>query len=254
MNKMHKILILLTNASESPNSHFKTGFDIRELALMLQEFRAHSIRHEQTPKSFMDSVVFASLHGGPAPISPSSAEIGSKEQSVKDFLADEQVISRIRNTEPLESLNSNDFMAILVPGGHGPLFDLAQSERVGKFLEKCYFSPGGETGQKCLICAVCHGVGCLIRMKNGQTGEPFVKGRRLTCTSMPEENTERWANEMPFMLEEKMREMGALLTFAAPHTSNVVVDERLITGQNTESCREVIQKMIQITESWKTNE
>lgn len=221
---------------------------------MLKELRNHS---PTQPGTLLESLVFATPEGGPAPISPSSAEAGLKEQSVKEFMADASTLNRLRNTENLESLRPSDFIAVIVPGGHGPMFDLASNEKVGRFLEKCFYSPEG-----CLIVAVCHGVAALATMKKpGAGGEPFVKGRRLTCTSMQEENTEKWGEDLPFQVEERMKELGALLTFVPPHKSNVIVDEagagaeegrgRLITGQNTESCREAVGKMIQIMESWK---
>lgn len=245
--KNDRILILLTNVHESSNKKKKTGFDVRELAIMIQELKSKWNQRTKSPKEFMDMLTFASARGGPAPIDPKSVEQGQQEPSVKEFLGDYDVINRIRNTEPIENLNPEDYLAILIPGGHGAMFDLAECNETADFLEDAYFESNA------ILCSVCHGAAAFIGMKHPENDEwAFLRDKNVTCISNEEEKNMDWVEEIPFMLEDKLKELGAKLSFAPkPHQPHVVVDERLVTGQNTESSKLVIERLTEMIESFK---
>jgi len=118
------------------------------------------------------------------------------------------------------------------------MWDLADSKHVRQLLEAFYLANKP-------IGAVCHGVAALLTAKDGQ-GVPIVKNKQLTCFSNAEETSARLADIVPFLLETELVLLGAHYTKGAVYTSHVVIDEKLITGQNPASSFVAAQKVIEM--------
>jgi putative intracellular protease/amidase len=134
------------------------------------------------------------------------------------------------NTKPLKDFvgRAAEFDAILYPGGHGPLFDLATDETSIKLIEE--FWAAGK-----IVSAICHGPVVFSKAKT-QDGEPLVKGRRVTCFTDKEEELVGLTTAVPWLVEKDLRESGAIFENAPePWGSKAVIDGKLITGQNPAS-------------------
>lgn len=165
-------------------------------------------------------VTVASLRGGKAPIDPRSLP----ETADEDTAA---AMKELENTLPLHEVNTGEFDAIFLPGGHGTMFDLPASDELARVLRSFY-----ESGR--VIAAVCHGPAGLL----GATltdGSPLVKGKRVTGFTNEEERAAGLDKLMPFLLEDRLRELGAAFVGAPPWSDHVERDGLLITGQNPQS-------------------
>lgn len=209
---MAKLLIVVTSHSEMPNGH-KTGLWLEEYSVPYNEFVAAGF-----------DIVTASPKGGAAPIDPRSFE--EKEESA----AFAGALKHLEDTQPLANIDPEQFDAIFFPGGHGPMFDLAQDARVKELLR--HFVSAGK-----VQAAVCHGPAAFV-------GTNIVKGKRVTAFTDEEEREVHLDKVVPFLLEDKLREEGALFEAAPKWSDHVVVDGLLITGQNPQSSASTAQAVI----------
>ena len=202
-----RILMVVTNACEAKN-HDKTG-------VWLEEF-------DRPYLAFLDEdyiITVASPTGEIAPIDPAS------ESLIKDIKWNEAK-KALNDTLPLDTVDYTVYDAIVLPGGHGPMFDLAVNETLGEIIN--YFDKHHK-----LIAAICHGpAGLLPAVKDGI---PFVNGRKLTCFTNDEEYAYKKENMVPFFLEDALKNAGALFTKSDVGAINVIQDDNLITGQNFQS-------------------
>lgn len=206
---MAKLLMVVTSHSEMPNGH-KTGLWLEEYAVPYNEFVAAGF-----------DVVTASPKGGSAPIDPRSFD---DKAAATTFAA---AMEQIGQTKRLSDVDPEAFDAIFFPGGHGPMFDLAQDARVKELLR--HFVDAGK------VCgAVCHGPAALVGAKTA-SGESIVAGKRVTSFTDEEEREVQLDKVVPFLLEDKLREEGARFENAPKFTDHVVTDGLLITGQNPQS-------------------
>ena len=130
--------------------------------------------------------------------------------------------------KPLGELKPEDYDVVFVPGGHGPMFDLALATNItGDFLAKAY-----KAGK--IVSAVCHGPAALVSAKLSED-QPLVKGHEVACFTNDEEAAVKLDKYMPFALESKLRELGAHTVGGKPWEPLVVTSDRLITGQNPNS-------------------
>ncbi|CDC20555.1 putative peptidase C56 family protein [Clostridium sp. CAG:306] len=210
MEKTKKILIVVTNTSDSGDLH-KTGVWLEEFAVPYYAFQDEGYE-----------VTVASPLGGVAPIDENSLEC--KNPTEWDYTK-----KYLDNTKKLDEVDYKTYDAIFIPGGHGPMFDLAQNELLGEIVSYFY-----NTHKP--VAALCHGPAGLINAKT-ETNEPIVKGMRLTSFTNEEEKIIKKDKMVPFLLESKLRQIGALFEDAAPWSEHVVVDENLITGQNPASAK-----------------
>jgi putative intracellular protease/amidase len=123
-----------------------------------------------------------------------------------------------------------------MPGGHGAMFDLADNEIVKQTLAK--FADAGKT-----VSAVCHGPASLVDVKL-KNGKYLVEGKQVTSFTNNEEDEVNMSAKMPFMLESKLKEQGALFNAKGNWEDNVVVDGKLITGQNPSASKSIADAII----------
>ncbi len=221
---MKKILIVVTNTSlmghhkGDSNNIVETGVWLEEFAVPFYAFKEAGF-----------DITVASPLGGVSPIDPASLECKNptKWDYTKEYLD---------NTSKLSFIDYKTFDAIFLPGGHGPMFDLAQDMLLGEIVSYFYNSHK-------IVSAVCHGPAGLINAKT-KTGDSIVKGMQLTCFTNEEEKMVQKDKLVPFMLESKLRQLGAYFNEAAPWNENVIVDSNLITGQNPESSKKLAETVI----------
>jgi putative intracellular protease/amidase/uncharacterized protein YciI len=169
-------------------------------------------------------VVVASPKGGSVPIDPHSKPTAT-ESSVWG-----QAIRALEKSVPLPSVSSVHFDGIFLPGGHGPMFDLAKNETLASLLRAFH-------AEKKPIGAVCHGPAGLANVKL-ENGQYLVAGKEVTSYSWEEEILAQLDKDVPFSLEGTLKEHGGLYTAPHPRKSHVVVDGLLVTGQNPASSRD----------------
>ena len=220
-----KILMVLTSHNELGNTGEKTGF-------WLEEFAAPYY-------TFLDAgaqLVLASPLGGQPPLDPKSDLPDFQTPATERFKKDEQAQQVLANTVKLEDVSQADFDAVFYPGGHGPLWDLAESDQSIALIEA--FAQAGKP-----ISFVCHAPGVLRHVK-AANGEPLIKGRKVTGFTNGEEAGVELTDVVPFLIEDEFIRLGGHYEKGADWQPHVVEDGRLITGQNPASSEAVAQALI----------
>eukprot|EP00455_Lapot_gusevi_P003725 TRINITY_DN1150_c0_g1_i1.p1 TRINITY_DN1150_c0_g1~~TRINITY_DN1150_c0_g1_i1.p1 ORF type:complete len:226 (-),score=98.33 TRINITY_DN1150_c0_g1_i1:41-718(-) len=191
-------------------------------------------------KVFADAnvpVEFASPLGGKAPLDPGSAEAFAADPVCQEFLAVNSV--RLENTTKLSEINPQDVSIVFYVGGHGPMFDLA-TDQTSLALIRSVYENGGVVG------AVCHGPAALVNATLSD-GTPLVHNKNVTGFTNQEEDIVQLTQAMPFLLETSLVQKGAHFHAAdAPFGAKVVVDERLVTGQNPASASGVGEALLKL--------
>ncbi|GFS16559.1 thiamine biosynthesis protein ThiJ [Elysia marginata] len=219
-----KILIILTSTDKMGDTGKPTGWYLPELA--------HPYKVLVEAGFEMDSI---SPKGGKSPVDPGSVEAYKDDPVCQWFHKDDKAQALVNSTKTAGQINPSDYVAVLYPGGHGPMFDLANDATIAEITSKV-FNNGG------VVAAVCHGPAGLVPVKIN--GEPIVKGRKVTAFSNAEEDAMQLSSAMPFMLETKLKEQGGQFAAAALWQNHVVVDGKLITGQNPNSAHAIAEAMI----------
>ncbi len=204
-----KILMLLTEVDRF-DEHHKTGVWFEEFAIPYLKFLDEGF-----------DVTVATIHGKESPIDPASDNL---IEDIKWHMAKEA----LKKPEKLSDINCAYYDAVVIPGGHGPLYDLADSEDVGQTLLSFY-------EQSKLIAAICHGPAALLSAK--RNGIPMVKGYELTSFTNEEEIEAKKEKLVPFSVEDKLKEAGANFVKNAPGDIYIVEDRNFITGQNYQSAK-----------------
>lgn len=226
-----KVLIVLTSHAQLGNSGKKTGYWLEELAAPYYTFRDAGA-----------DLVLASPQGGQPPLDPRSTEPSYLTADTHRFAADAAAQAQLAATVRLDTVKQEDFDGVFYPGGHGPLFDLAEDPHSIKLMED--FLAADKP-----VALVCHAPGALRNVKNPD-GSPLVKGKRFTGFS----NTEEVAIDpalpgiIPFLLEDELRAKGGLYSKVANWLPYVVTDGRLITGQNPASAGPTAEALIKLLE------
>lgn len=182
-------------------------------------------------------VTVASIKGGPVPFDPRSIS-GSEPQpdSVQRLLADKPVMDALQNTPSIDALDSLLYDAIFLPGGHGTMWDLAQSEALAHRIAD--LDARGKP-----IAAVCHGPAGLTHVKR-RDGTWLVSGRKVTGFTNAEERKVGLAKSVPFLLQDRLVERGADFVEADVFQPHALRDGNLITGQNPASSEQTAQLML----------
>jgi putative intracellular protease/amidase len=210
---MKKILMILTSHKEMENTDSTTGVWLGEFTDPYYEF---------IDKGY--EITLASPKGGKPPIDPLSLLTENITASNRRFEDDEKAKQALNNTLKLEEVKASDFDALFFPGGHGPIWDLANNETSGRIILDFL-------GQRKYVGAVCHGPAALIKAAELQPG--LLNGKRITGFSNAEEVLAMRSNNVPWKLETRLKELGADYHVAqVPFTSHVEEDGLLITGQN----------------------
>jgi len=220
-----KILMVLTSHNELGNTGEKTGFWLEEFAAPYYTFTDAGAE-----------LVLASPLGGQPPLDPKSDLPDFQTPATERFKQDQQAQQVLANTVKLENVSHTDFDAVFYPGGHGPLWDLAESEQSVSLIEA--FERAGKP-----ISFVCHAPGVLRHVKT-DNGEPLIKGRKVTGFTNGEEAGVELTDVVPFLIEDEFIRLGGHYEKGADWEPHVVEDGRLITGQNPASSEAVAQALI----------
>lgn len=220
-----KVLMVLTSHSELGNTGKKTGFWLEEFAAPYYVF-----------KDAGAEVVLASPQGGQPPLDPKSDLPDFQTGMTDRFKADPAAQRELANTLKLDSVRQDDFDAVFYPGGHGPLWDLAESQTSISLIE-AFTRAGKLTG------FVCHAPGVLRHVK-AASGEPLVKGRQVTGFTNGEEADVELTDIVPFLVEDELIALGANYQKGPNWGSFIVEDGQLITGQNPGSSEAVAKALV----------
>ncbi len=220
-----KILFVVTSHSALGHTGEKTGFWVEEFAApyyVLVDAGA--------------TIDIASPNGGQPPVDPKSELADAQTAATKRFYADTNAIDKMANTIKLGAVNKDDYDAVFYPGGHGPLWDLANDTDSIALIEGFYKT------QK-PIAFVCHAPAALIKTK-AEIGQPLVKGKKLTGFSDTEEEAVGLSKVVPFLLEDELKKLGAHYSKGADWSSYTEQDGLLITGQNPGSSEAVANLLL----------
>jgi putative intracellular protease/amidase len=210
-----KILMVLTSHDMLGNTGRKTGFWLEEFAAPYYVF-----------KDAGEQITLASPKGGQPPLDPKSNEPDFQTDLTRRFEKDPEAKKVLANTVRLDAIKPGDFDTVFYPGGHGPMWDLAEDKASIKLLETMYAA-----GKP--IALVCHAPGVLRHVKAG--GKPLVQGKKVTGFSNTEEEAVGLTKVVPFLVEDELKRLGGIYSKAADWQPYVVTDGLLITGQNPAS-------------------
>jgi len=222
-----KIVMVLTSHSALGNTGKKTGFWLEEFAAPYFVFRDAGA-----------AITLASPRGGQPPLDPKSDEPAAQTQATARFKQDAGAQSALATTVELSKVRVAEFDAVFYPGGHGPLWDLANDKHSIDLIESVYAA-----GKP--VAFVCHAPGVLRNVK-AKDGSPLVKGKHVTGFSDSEEDAVQLTNVVPFLVEDELKRLGGLYAKGPDWSSFVLVDGNLITGQNPASSVEAAHEELQM--------
>jgi putative intracellular protease/amidase len=220
-----KILMVLTSHDTLGNTGLKTGFWLEELAAPYYAFLAAGAE-----------VILASPDGGQPPLDPKSNEPSFQTDLTRRFEADAEANAKLAVTVRLDSISQADYDAVFYPGGHGPLWDLAEDVNSIQLIQS--FLAAGKPAA-----LVCHAPGVLRHVKKPD-GTPLVEGKQVTGFTNTEEEAVGLTNVVPFLVEDVLKANGGLYSKGEDWSSYVVSDGLLITGQNPGSSAEAAQVLV----------
>jgi len=208
---MPKVLFALTSHFKDENG-WESGCYVLEVAVPYFHLIKNGI-----------DIDFISPKGGTVPVK----KLDLDDPKVKSFLKDKEAGEKFYASKLPSEVNSEDYDAIYFPGGHGVVFDLPHNMEIAGIASDIYENGG-------IVCAVCHGGAGLLNVKKSD-GNYLIKGKNVTGFSNCEEIAIGTETNVPFLLEDALKERGANYSCAANWQEYVVVDDRLITGQNPAS-------------------
>ena len=211
-----KILMVLSSHDKLGDTGRKTGFWLEEFAAPYYVFTDAGAQ-----------VTLVSPKGGQPPLDPKSDEPDAQTDSTRRFKADDAAQSALAHTGKLADVSGNGFDAVFYPGGHGPLWDLAEDKNSIRLIEAMIAA-----GKP--VAAVCHAPAVLRHVRGGD-GSPLVKGRKVTGFTNSEEAAVQLSAIVPFLVEDMLIEKGGDYSKVADWQPHVVRDGLLITGQNPAS-------------------
>lgn len=210
-----KILMVLTSHDQLGTTGHKTG-------LWLEEFAAPYFVFRDTGAD----LTLASPKGGQPPIDPKSNLPENQTEAMARFKKDETAQKALAHTVRLTDVKAEDFDTVFYPGGHGPMWDLAESP-VSIALIKSFYNSGKP------VALVCHAPGVLRHVTH--LGKPLVKGKRVTGFTNEEEEAVQLTKVVPFLVEDELKRLGAIFEKVPNWQPFSIVDGLLITGQNPAS-------------------
>jgi putative intracellular protease/amidase len=224
---MARVLMVLTSHDRLGDTGQPTGFWLEEFAAPYYVLR----------DAGMD-ITLASPKGGAPPVDPKSDAPGEETPSMKRFRGDPEAQRALANTARLSTVSPDDYDAVFYPGGHGPLWDLAEDRSSIALIERLHAA-----GKP--VAAVCHGPAVLRRAKAAD-GSPLVKGRRVTGFANSEEAAVGLTDVVPFLIEDALQANGGEYSKAEDWASHTVVDGNLITGQNPASSEATAHALVEM--------
>lgn len=222
-----KILMVLTSHDQLGDTGKKTGFWLEEFAAPYYVF-----------KDAGADITLASPKGGQPPIDPSSDAEGAQTEATKRFKSDEAAQKELAHTAVLAKVSADGFDAIFYPGGHGPLWDLAEDGDSKSLIETFAASDRA-------IGAVCHAP-AVFKHPKGADGKPLVSGKKVTGFTNTEEDGVGLTDVVPFLVEDMLTANGGDYHKGDDWASFVVTDGKLVTGQNPASSEEAAHKLLSL--------
>jgi putative intracellular protease/amidase len=235
-----RVLIVTTSHAEMGDTGKRTGLWLEELSTPYYALKDAGL-----------AVTLASIRGGEIPFDPASLPAASGTspgeepteqqevpESVRRFLADEDAMRLARSTASIDQLAGIDHDALFMPGGHGTMWDYPGNAKLAEMIL------AAERDGK-VVASVCHGPACLTGV-NRAGGRPLVEGRRVTGFTNAEEEAVGLAKVVPFLLESRLRQLGAQFESAGEWQPFAVRDGRLVTGQNPQSSELVARHVVEL--------
>jgi putative intracellular protease/amidase len=228
-----KILMVLTSHDQLGDTGRKTGFWLEEFAAPYFVFRDAGVE-----------LTLASPKGGQPPIDPKSDLPEGQTPAMDRFKQDKAAQLALSHTAKLADMKSADFDTVFYSGGHGPMWDLAESADSAALLESFYNS-----GKP--IALVCHAPGVLRHVT--YMGAPLVKGKHVTGFTNGEEAAVGLTHVVPFLVEDEMMRLGAIFEKVADWQPFSIIDGRLVTGQNPASSTVTARSLVNLLVGEKIN-
>ena len=213
---MTKILMVLTSHDRLGDTGHKTGFWLEEFAAPYYILKDAGL-----------DVTLASPKGGQPPLDPKSDDPASQTEAMRRFKGDREAQAALARTAKLSTISPEDFDGVFYPGGHGPLWDLAEDRDSIALIESLYAA-----GKP--VAAVCHGPAALRHAK-APDGSPLVRGKAVTGFADTEEAAVQLTQVVPFLVEDMLKQNGGKYSKAADWQPYAVSDGNLVTGQNPAS-------------------
>jgi len=221
-----KIVMVLTSHDQLGNTGRKTGFWLEEFAAPYFVFRDAGVQ-----------LTLASPKGGQPPIDPKSDLPENQTDAMARFKRDAVAQQALSQTVKLADVRAEDYDSIFYVGGHGPMWDLADNP-VSIALIESFYNAGKP------VAAVCHSPAVFHKVT--YKGAPLVKGKRVTGFTNGEEAAVQLTHVVPFLVEDELKRVGGRYEKAADWQSFVVVDGRLLTGQNPASSTAAAQALLKL--------
>ena len=221
-----KILMVLTSHDQLGDTGRKTGFWLEELAAPYYVF-----------KDAGAEIVLASPKGGQPPLDPKSNEPDFQTDLTRRFEADAAANAALATTVRLNSVSQAGFDTVFYPGGHGPMWDLAEDPDSIKLIESTLAA-----GKPLAI--VCHSPGALRHVRKPD-GRPLVEGKKVTGFANTEEEAVGLTKVVPFLVEDELKRLGGIYSKGPDWQPYVVTDGLLITGQNPASSGPAAKLLLQ---------
>lgn len=221
-----KILMVLTSHDQLGDTGKKTGFWLEEFAAPYYVFKDAGVQ-----------ITLASPKGGQPPLDPKSDDPGAQTDATRRFKADADAQQVLANTLVLASVRPGDFDAVFYPGGHGPLWDLAEDAQSIALIEKT-FAAGKP------LALVCHAPG-VLRHAKAPDGKHLVDGKKVTGFTNSEEEAVQLTKVVPFLVEDMLKAAGGQYAKGADWAPYVLTDGNLITGQNPASSEQGAHAVLQ---------
>lgn len=222
---MKKVLFVLTSHEDLGNTGEKTGFWIEEFATPYYVMKDNGVE-----------ITLASPKGGQPPIDPKSASPDFQTPATVRFNGDKETQEILSKTIKLETVNQADYDAVFYPGGHGPLWDLAEDKNSIALIESFYRNDKP-------VAAVCHAPAIFKHTKNTD-GTSLVKGKKVTGFTNGEEAAVQLTSVVPFLVEDMLKSNGGIYSKKADWNPYAVEDGLLITGQNPASSELVAELLL----------
>jgi putative intracellular protease/amidase len=222
-----KVLIVLTSHDQLGDTGEKTGFWLEEFAAPYYVLADAGV-----------GITLASPGGGQPPLDPKSDEPDFQTEATERFKQDSDARAALANTVKLSEVSAADYDAVFYPGGHGPLWDLAEDADSIGLIEAMY-------GAGKPVAAVCHAP-AVLRHARAADGSPLVKGKSVTGFSNTEEEAVQLTGIVPFLLEDELKARGANYSRAGDWHPYAITDGQLITGQNPASSELVAKALLEL--------
>tara|TARA_R110001632_G_scaffold194733_3_gene316188 strand:+ start:208 stop:888 length:681 start_codon:yes stop_codon:yes gene_type:complete len=223
---MKKVLFVLTSHDQLGDTGEKTGFWIEEFASPYYLLKDKGV-----------AITLASPKGGQPPIDPNSATEDASTPATERFNKDQETQKVLSKTLKLDSIKEADYDAVFYPGGHGPLWDLAEDKNSIALIESFY-------NNKKPVGAVCHAPAIFKHTKD-VNGNPLVKGKKVTGFTNTEEAAVQLTDVVPFLVEDMLKANGGIYSKGDDWSPYAVQEGHLITGQNPASSELVAEKLLE---------